>query len=84
MLALEVDNEELTKRLLLRGQDSGRADDQNEEIIRNRIKEYNNKTAPLKDFYSAQNKFHAVNGIGSIDEIFSSLCTEISAVHQYN
>jgi len=84
MLALEVDNEELTKRLLLRGKDSGRADDQNEEIIRNRIKEYNNKTAPLKDFYSAQNKFHAVNGIGSIDEIFSALCTEISAVHQYN
>jgi adenylate kinase len=84
MLALEVDNEELTKRLLLRGQDSGRADDQNEEIIRNRIKEYNNKTAPLKEFYSAQNKFHAVNGIGSIDEIFNTLCTEISAVHQYN
>ena len=70
MLALEVDNEELTKRLLLRGKASGRADDQNEEIIRNRIKEYNNKTAPLKDFYSAQNKFHAINGIGSIDEIF--------------
>lgn len=84
MLALEVDNEELTKRLLLRGKDSGRADDQNEEIIRNRIKEYNNKTAPLKDFYSAQNKFHAVNGIGGIDEIFSALCAEIGAVHQYN
>ena len=84
MLALEVDNEELTKRLLLRGKDSGRVDDQNEEIIRNRIKEYNNKTAPLKDFYSAQNKFHAVNGIGSIDEIFNALCTQISAVYQYN
>jgi adenylate kinase len=84
MLALEVDNEELTKRLLLRGKDSGRADDQNEEIIRNRIKEYNNKTAPLKEFYSVQNKFHSVNGIGSIDEIFAALCTEISSVHQYN
>jgi adenylate kinase len=84
MLALEVDNEELTKRLLLRGKDSGRADDQNEDIIRNRIKEYNNKTAPLKEFYSAQNKFHAINGIGSIDEIFDALCTEISGVHQYN
>ena len=84
MLALEVDNEELTKRLLLRGKDSGRADDQNEEIIRNRIKEYNNKTAPLKNFYSAQNKFHAVNGIGSIDEIFDALCSEISSVPQFN
>jgi adenylate kinase len=84
MLALEVDNEELTKRLLLRGKDSGRADDQNEDIIRNRIKEYNNKTAPLKDFYSAQNKFHAVNGIGTIEEIFESLCAEISSVPQFN
>jgi adenylate kinase len=74
MLALEVDNEELTKRLLLRGKDSGRADDSNESIIRNRINEYNNKTAPLKQYYTAQNKFHAVNGIGSIDEIFSALC----------
>ena len=82
MLALEVDNEELTKRLLLRGKDSGRADDQNEEIIRNRIKEYNNKTAPLKDFYSAQNKFYAVNGIGSIDEIFNALVHKITSVHQ--
>jgi adenylate kinase len=82
MLALEVDNEELTKRLLLRGKDSGRTDDQNEDIIRNRIREYNNKTAPLKDYYSAQRKFHAVNGIGSVQEIFEALCTEILAVHQ--
>lgn len=74
MLALEVDNEELTKRLLLRGKDSGRADDSDESIIRNRIAEYNKKTAPLKDYYSAQGKFHAVNGIGSIDEIFTALC----------
>lgn len=77
MLALEVDNEELTKRLLLRGKDSGRADDSNEGIIRNRINEYNNKTAPLKQYYTTQNKFHAVNGIGSIDEIFEALCSLI-------
>jgi adenylate kinase len=77
MLALEVSDEELTKRLLLRGQNSGRADDQNEEIIRNRIREYNNKTAPLKEYYSAQNKYKAVYGIGSIDEIFAALCEVI-------
>lgn len=77
MLALEVNDEELTKRLLLRGKDSGRADDQNEDIIRNRIKEYNNKTAPLKEYYSKQNKFHAVYGIGNIDEIFKKLCSII-------
>ncbi|MCZ2248783.1 MAG: adenylate kinase [Bacteroidia bacterium] len=81
MLALEVDNEELTKRLLLRGKDSGRADDQNEEIIRNRVKEYNNKTAPLKDYYTAQKKFYAVNGIGSIDEIFNSLCQKVENIY---
>lgn len=77
MLALEVSDEELTKRLLLRGMNSGRADDQNEEIIRNRIQEYNNKTAPLKHYYSAQNKFKSVYGIGSVEEIFSALCAVI-------
>lgn len=76
-LALEVDNEELTKRILHRGKESGRADDQDENIVRNRIGEYNNKTAPLKEFYSAQGKCHLVNGIGSIDEIFNSLCKVI-------
>ena len=74
MLALEVEQEELVKRLLMRGKDSGRADDQNENIIRNRITEYNNKTAPLKEYYSKQNKFQAVPGEGSIDEIFNKLC----------
>lgn len=77
MLALEVSDEELTKRLLLRGMNSGRADDQNESIIRNRIQEYNNKTAPLKNYYSAQNKFKSVYGIGSVEEIFSALCAVI-------
>lgn len=82
MLALQVDNEELTKRLLLRGKDSGRADDQNETIIRNRIAEYNSKTAPLIEYYTAQGKFKSVNGVGSIDEIFSSLCTSIDKFSQ--
>ena len=80
MLALEVDDEELLKRLLLRGKDSGRADDQDESIIRNRINEYNKKTAPLKDFYNAQNKFHSVYGLGSIEEIFLSLSKKIEHV----
>jgi len=79
MLALEVDDNELTKRLLSRGKESGRADDQNEEIIRNRINEYNNKTAPLKEYYTAQNKFHSVNGIGSVEDIFAGLCDKINA-----
>lgn len=77
MLALEVDDEELTKRLLLRGKDSGRADDRDEETIRRRIQEYNNKTLPLKKYYSEQGKFHSIPGIGSIDEIFKSLVDRI-------
>ena len=77
MLALEVDNEELIKRLLLRGKESGRADDQNEEIIRNRVNEYNNKTLPLKKYYSEQAKFHSINGIGTVDAIFNELCERI-------
>ncbi|MCD6068937.1 MAG: adenylate kinase [Bacteroidetes bacterium] len=77
MIALEVDNVELTRRLLVRGHESGRADDQNEDVIRNRITEYNNKTAPLKNYYANQNKFHSVYGIGSIEQIFELLCATI-------
>ena len=79
MLALEVEEEELKKRLLLRGKDSGRADDQNPEIIQNRIDEYNNKTMPVKDFYAAQNKYRCINGLGEIEEIFALLCNEIAS-----
>ena len=77
MLALEVDNEELVKRLLIRGKESGRPDDQNDEIIRNRVNEYNNKTLPLKKYYSEQGKFHSINGIGTIDSIFNQLVERI-------
>ena len=77
MLALEVNDEELVNRLLQRGKNSGRADDQNQEVIRRRIQEYNNKTLPLKNYYSEQGKFHSIDGIGSIDEIFHLLVNRI-------
>lgn len=77
MLALEVNDEELVTRLLQRGKNSGRADDQNQEIIRRRIQEYNNKTLPLKNYYSEQGKFHSIDGIGTIDEIFHLLVNRI-------
>jgi adenylate kinase len=77
MLALEVDDEELIKRLLLRGKDSGRPDDRDESVIRKRIQEYNNKTLPLKNYYSEQGKFHSIHGIGTIDEIFKALVDRI-------
>ncbi|MFM9051496.1 MAG: adenylate kinase [Bacteroidota bacterium] len=77
MLALEVDQEELIKRLLLRGKDSGRADDQDENIIRKRIEEYSSKTAPVRSYYEEQCKYQGVNGVGTIDDIFSALCSAI-------
>jgi adenylate kinase len=81
MLALEVSDEELTKRLLLRGQQSGRADDANEEVIKNRIQEYNTKTAPLKQYYHHKGKAHGVPGIGEIDTIFILLTRVINKIH---
>ena len=69
MIALEVDDEILVKRLLSRGKTSGRADDAEESIIRNRIKEYYKKTAILKDYYSAQNKYFGIDGVGTVEEI---------------
>lgn len=80
MLALEVDEEELKKRLLLRGKDSGRADDQDPTVIQNRINIYNRDTAPAKDFYSKQQKYKAINGVGEIETIFSNLCAAIDAL----
>jgi adenylate kinase len=77
MLALEVPEEELVKRLLGRGAVSGRADDQNETVIRNRIREYETKTAPLKEFYSAQRKFKAINGVGDLSDITARLVAAI-------
>jgi adenylate kinase len=77
MVALEVDDEILVERLLGRGKTSGRPDDADESIIRNRITEYYNKTAILKDYYSAQNKYFGVNGVGSIEDITVRLSSVI-------
>jgi len=79
MVALEVEKEELIARLLNRGKDSGRADDQDESIIENRIKVYNAETMPVADFYSAQGKFKSIDGMGTIDEIFNRICTAIES-----
>jgi adenylate kinase len=77
MLALEVEHHELVNRLLNRGKTSGRSDDQNNEIIENRIKEYHDKTAPVAKYYEKQGKFRPIQGMGSIDEIFDRLCKAI-------
>jgi len=77
MIALEVEDEVLVERLLERGKTSGRKDDSDEGIIRNRIKVYYDETAILKDYYTAQNKYYGVNGIGSIEDITKRLNTVI-------
>ncbi len=79
VLSLDVSEEELVKRLLERGKDSGRADDQNEGTIRNRLKVYNDSTAPVADFYNTQGKAQLIKGEGDIDDINNLLCQELNA-----
>jgi adenylate kinase len=69
VVGLEVPEEELIRRILLRGQMSGRSDD-NEETARKRLETYHNQTSPLKAYYEEQGKYHAINGLGGIDDIF--------------
>ncbi|MFH1005359.1 MAG: adenylate kinase [Bacteroidota bacterium] len=76
-LSLEVEDEELIKRILLRGQTSGRSDDVDKTIIGNRINEYNKKTSPLKEFYAKQGKLKSIKGVGGIENIFVNLCEAI-------
>ena len=80
-IALEASDDILVKRLLERGETSGRSDDQDESKIRNRFDEYKLKTAPLKDYYEGQHKFYSVNGIGSINEITERLTNLIVSLN---
>lgn len=73
MLALDVNDDELRTRIMERGKVSGRADDQDVNIVNNRIAVYHKQTQPVMDFYSAQGKFVSVNGIGTLDEVFSRI-----------
>lgn len=77
VLALEVGEEELVKRLLHRGLTSGRSDDNSEEVVRARIIEYHKKTSVVADYYNQFNKVVKIKGEGTVEEIFSSLCSEI-------
>lgn len=72
VVGLEVDDKELIDRLLKRGQESGRADD-NIDTINERLKVYNTQTAPLREYYIKQGKYHGIKGSGSIDDIFRDI-----------
>jgi adenylate kinase len=76
VLALDVDEEEVVKRLLKRAQLEGRKDD-TEDVIRNRMKVYHTQTHPLMEYYARQGKFVSLLGIGSIDDIFADICKVI-------
>jgi len=78
LLDLNVDDEELIKRLLIRGETSGRCDD-NLETIKKRLEVYVSKTAPVSDFYKNKNKYAAINGMGTVDEIFGRISTVIDS-----
>ena len=80
MISLEVSDEEIVKRIMLRGETSGRSDDSDEKIVRSRIQQYNEKTYPVANHYQEQGKLESVKGEGSIDEIFSSLCQVIDPI----
>jgi adenylate kinase len=77
VLALDVSEQELVKRLLNRGKTSGRSDDSDEAVIRKRFSVYVNETTPVAEHYRKNKKFQSVNGEGSIEEIFGGLCEAI-------
>lgn len=81
VVGLEVEDSELIDRLLKRGQDSGRSDD-NLETINERLQVYNRQTAPLRDFYKAEGKYHGVKGSGAIDDIFNSIKQELKGTRE--
>jgi len=80
MIALQVDDEELMHRLLLRGKDSGRPDDANPEVIRKRLDEYHSKTEIVGEFYKDQHKLKSVNGIGEVDDVFNAIAHVIDSL----
>jgi adenylate kinase len=77
MIALEVPEEELKRRIRERGKTSGRVDDQDEEKINTRIKVYKQETLPVAEYYRLQHKFVSVKGVGTIEEIFENICDQV-------
>ncbi len=78
MVLMEVPREELIRRLLLRGQDSGRSDDQDQAVVEQRIEEYLRKTAPVSGYYLQQSKLRTVDGMGTVEEIYARIREALS------
>lgn len=82
LIMLDVPDDEIVKRITHRGKTSGRTDDLDETIIRNRIGVYKSETSPVFDYYAEKGKSVKVYGIGSIDEIFGRICEQIDLIYQ--
>lgn len=80
LIALEVDDNEIVKRILERGKTSGRSDDNDESIIRKRIEVYNHSTSTVYEYYQQFGKSYSIDGLGTIEEIFNRLCTRIDSL----
>ncbi len=80
VLALDVQEEEIVQRILKRGETSGRADDNDEQTIRNRFQVYLQNTAPVASHYEKVGKYCAINGEGTIDDIFGKLSEEVNSI----
>lgn len=80
MIDIHVPEEELVRRILLRGKDSGRADDASEEVIRGRLDVYREQTAVVADYYAAQGKYASVDGTGTMEEVFSRIAAVIEGL----
>ena len=76
VIGLEVPEEELVERMINRGKETGRADD-NLETIKNRLQVYHNQTHPLRDYYNEEGKYLPINGSGSVDEIYDTIASGI-------
>lgn len=80
MVDIHVPEQELVKRILLRGKDSGRADDASEEVIRGRLEVYHKQTAVVAEYYTAQGKYASVDGVGTMDEVFERIAAVIDGL----
>jgi adenylate kinase len=80
LLSLKVEDAEIINRIVKRGASSGRTDDTDPEIIQNRINTYKSQTTPVADYYAKSGKTKEVEGVGTVDEIFACLCTEIDSM----
>lgn len=76
VIGLEVPEDELVNRMLARGKETGRADD-NIETIKNRLDVYHKQTLPLRDYYTDEGKYLSINGLGIVDEIFNDIATKL-------